>query len=81
MSKPQPATSHHPGWLAVAKRMRSVLATTAIAPTIATPSDWPTWRLVEATAEATPACAGGMPDTAVFVIGGLTEPKPTPKMT
>ncbi len=34
---------------------------------------------MEATAAATPACAAGMPATAVFVIGGLTNPKPTPK--
>ena len=79
IKSPQPVTSHQPGWVPVARRAGSVVATTAIAPTSATPSDWPTWRLVEATAEATPACAGGMPETAVFVIGGLTEPKPIPK--
>ncbi len=54
---------------------------TATAPMIATPSERPTCRLVEATAAATPACAGGIPDTAVFVIGGFTAPKPRPKIT
>ena len=32
-----------------------------------------------ATAAATPAWLGGMPDTAAFVIGGFTAPKPSPK--
>jgi hypothetical protein len=41
----------------------------------------PTWRLVEATEAATPACARGMPDMAVLEMGGLTNPKPTPKTT
>ena len=49
------------------------------APRTATPSVWPTWRLVEATAAATPACDGGIPETAVLVIGGLISPKPRPK--
>ena len=53
----------------------------ATAPTTATPRVWPTWRLVEATAAATPACEGGMPETAVLVIGGLTRPKPSPNTT
>jgi hypothetical protein len=48
-------------------------------PAIATPSAWPTWRLVEAMLEATPACPGGMPATAAFVIWPLTMPIPTPK--
>ena len=48
-------------------------------PTTATPSVTPTWRLVEATAAATPAWAAGMPDTAVLVIGGLTSPEPAPE--
>ena len=50
----------------------------AIAPASATPSVRPTWRQVEATAAATPACEAGMPETAVLVIGGLTSPKPIP---
>src|SRR3954451_471776 len=45
---------------------------TATAPRSAMRSEAPTCRLVEATAAATPACAGGMPETAVFVIGGFT---------
>ncbi len=51
------------------------------APTTATPRVWPSWRLVEATAAATPAWARGMPETAVLVMGALTKPKPTPKRT
>ena len=51
------------------------------APTTATPSVAPTWREVEAMADATPACALGMPETAAFVIGALTNPKPIPKTT
>jgi hypothetical protein len=50
----------------------------ATAPNTATPSVMPTWRLVVATAAATPACAGGIPDTAVLAIGGLTSAKPKP---
>ena len=50
----------------------------AIAPITATPSVMPTCRLVEATAAATPACEGGIPETAVLVIGGLTMPAPSP---
>ena len=48
-------------------------------PTTATPSVWPNCREVVAIAAATPAWARGMPDTAVFVIGALTNPKPIPK--
>ena len=48
---------------------------------MATPSALPTWRLVEATAAATPACSRGMPDTAVLVIGALTKPNPMPQTT
>jgi hypothetical protein len=51
---------------------------TATAPKTATPSVSPTWRLVVATAAATPACAAGIPDTAVLAIGGLTSAKPKP---
>ena len=50
----------------------------ASAPSTATPSVAPTWRLVEATAAATPACDGGIPVIAVFVIGGLIIPVPMP---
>ena len=48
------------------------------APTTATPSVCPNCRLVEATAAATPACARGIPDTAVLVIGAFTKPNPIP---
>jgi hypothetical protein len=50
----------------------------ATAPSTATPSVIPTCLLVDATADATPACAAGIPETAVFVIGGLTRPLPSP---
>jgi hypothetical protein len=50
-------------------------------PTTATPSVWPNWREVVAIAAATPACARGIPETAVFVIGALTNPTPIPKTT
>jgi len=36
---------------------------------------------VEATASAPPAWEGGIPETAVFVIGGFTSPNPSPKIT
>src|SRR5674476_771827 len=58
-ASPQPATNHHPEWLATAKPdhngpERPELSTE---PTTATPSAAPTWRLVDATAAATlPGC-------------------------
>ena len=48
-------------------------------PTIATPRLVPIWRLVVATAAATPAWLRGIPDTVVFVMGALTTPCPMPK--
>ena len=47
-------------------------------PITATPTDEPTWRLVEAMPDATPACDRGIPDTAEFVIGAFTKPMPMP---
>ena len=44
----------------------------------ATPRTLPNWRVTEMTADATPACDGGMPVTPVLVIGGLTSPRPAP---
>src|SRR5579872_5642255 len=80
ISTPQPARIAQLMWPAAVKPVRSDApaceATTD--PITATPSDWPTWRLVEATAAATPACARGIPETAVLVIGGLIVPKPRP---
>ena len=67
---------HQPGRLACANDAWCPATTTA--PMIATPSDIPTRRLVDAIAAATPACSAGIPDTAVLVIGGLTIPKPSP---
>ena len=74
---------HQPTWLAWAKftRSRPCMAEATAAPTTATPSDWPIWRLVEAMAAATPAWERGMPDTAVLVIGAFTRPVPIPKIT
>ena len=74
---------HQPTWLAWAKLARSgpSMAEVTADPTTATPSDWPTWRLVDAIAAATPAWARGIPDTAVLVIGAFTMPMPTPKIT
>ncbi len=54
---------------------------TSTVPTTATPSAEPTWRPVEAMPAATPACARGMPVTAVLVIGAFTSPKPIPNVT
>src|SRR3954453_11077318 len=76
---PQATLSHQPGWLAAAivvSPARSALTT--IEPMIATPSEMPISRLVDAIAAATPAWSGGIPLPAVFVIGGLTIPKPSP---
>lgn len=47
-------------------------------PVTATPRAEPTWRLVEAIAAATPACARGIPVTAVFDTGAFTIPNPSP---
>ena len=71
---------HHPECVAAAKLgpIAPEIAPPEIAPSTATPSVIPTCRLVEAMAAATPACAAGIPDTAVFVIGGLTSPEPSP---
>src|SRR5580692_4988887 len=46
-------------------------------PMIAIPRTLPTWRDVDTVADATPACSGGMPVTALLVIGGLTRPNPS----
>ena len=47
-------------------------------PTIATPSDWPSWRLEEFIPEAMPAWDFGTPDMTPLVIGELIMPAPTP---
>src|SRR5215469_15182477 len=82
-SPPKPASSHQPGLLAAVKPARSDPCRPDVRsePVRATPSDWPTWRLVEARPAATPDWATGMPDTAALVIGVFTMPNPTPKMT
>src|SRR3954452_10705825 len=80
---PQPTMIHQPTWLAAAKSSAVGPRTpeTTAAPITATPSEPPTCRLVDATAAATPACARGMPDTAVLVIGALTIANPNPNTT
>src|SRR5205807_465544 len=77
---PRPAITHQPECVATANPLPIAPTTLppAIAPITATPSVIPTWRLVEATAAATPACAEGIPETAVLVIGGVISPSPTP---
>jgi len=47
-------------------------------PTMATPSDWPSWRLEEFMPEAMPAWVFGTPDMTPLVIGELTMPAPIP---
>src|SRR5271157_168124 len=49
-------------------------------PTIATPNDWPSWRLEEFIPEAMPAWVFGTPDITPLVIGELTMPAPIPNM-
>ena len=72
---------HQPVWLACGEPGpdAGTGADATAAPTTATPSVAPIWRLVDATAAATPAWLRGMPDTAVLVIGAFTMPKPMPK--
>lgn len=81
MIRPQPARIAQPAWLAELRPscIEPCTRATATVPISATPSDPPTWRLVEATAAATPDCERGIPETAVLVIGALTTPKPSPK--
>src|SRR5262249_23677956 len=83
ISTPSAARIHQNGCVAVAKSVHAPTlcpcGAPASAPSRATPTDTPIWRLVDATAEANPACARGMPDTAANVTGALTMPKPTPK--
>ena len=74
--------THQPTWLAAANEVLKspCIDETTTEPMTATPSDWPTCRLVEATAAATPAWLIGMPETAVLVIGAFSMPKPRPKI-
>src|SRR5579875_1059084 len=80
---PTPTATHHAAWVAAANPADAwaIPVLPASAPNTATPSVEPPWRAVEATAAATPAIEGGMPDTAVFVIGGLNRPMPSPIST
>ncbi len=47
-------------------------------PTIATPRDWPSWRLEEFIPLATPAWDLGTPDMTPLEIGTFTIPAPMP---
>ena len=71
-ANPQPDMIHHPTWLAAAKLTSPERAAATAEPMTATPSDWPSCRLVDATAAATPDWDGGIPETAVKVIGEFT---------
>jgi hypothetical protein len=77
---PAAATIHHPGRVADANpaAIGPCKFAANIEPMTATPTDEPTWRLVEAMPDATPACDRGIPDTAEFVIGAFTKPIPMP---
>jgi hypothetical protein len=77
---PIPATSHQAGLVADANPAANEPCRLAvrIEPTTATPSDEPTWRLVEAIPAAVPARARGIPATALLVIGAFTQPMPMP---
>ena len=83
-STPQPVRTHQQTCVALVNPpVTAPLDSPAAAaePTRATPRVWPTWRLVDAIAAATPAWLAGMPDTAVLVMGAFTAPKPAPKIT
>ena len=78
---PRPATRNSAGRLAntQSSAIDLEMCELRIDPTIATPRLVPIWRLVVATAAATPAWLRGISDTVVFVMGALTTPCPTPK--
>ena len=77
---PQPAMIHQPACAASRKpacmEPRSDAASTY--PTMATPSEVPSWRLAEFIPEATPAWDFGRPDMKPLVIAELTIRTPTP---
>jgi hypothetical protein len=76
----QPAITHQAARLAETNPAGSEPASPELStePATAMPSVAPTWRLVDATAAATPAWLRGRPATALFVIGAFTIPNPTP---
>jgi len=76
---PQAVMIHQMGCVARTKSVPWAWLATTTVPEIATPKAEPTWRLVEATAAATPDCESGMPATALLEIAGLTMPRPIPK--
>src|SRR5580692_1793291 len=71
---PQPVTIHHMGCVVCVKSDPLAWPAATTVPATAIPRAAPTCRLVDAIAEATPACDKGMPATALFVIAGLTIP-------
>jgi hypothetical protein len=72
IARPSAARIHQSGWVVCA------VTSPATAPSTATPSAIPACRLVVATAAATPACAGGILETAVCAMGGLVSANPSP---
>src|SRR5260370_16766333 len=77
---PQPAMMSQPAWLAGTKPVPSgPCRAEAIAdPVSATPSDPPTWRLVEATAAATPPSPPPIPHPAALLTARSPHPLPPP---
>lgn len=79
----------HDRWLAVVnfvaaaseRRLGPRAVALTIEPMTATPRTLPICRDVDAIAEATPARSGGIPLTAVWVMGGFTRPNPQPRST
>src|SRR5487761_556261 len=71
---------HQPACAACTKlvRIEPRMLAASTEPTMATPSDWPSWRLEEFMPEAMPAWLFGTPDITPLVIGELTMPVPTP---
>src|SRR3954470_20242284 len=80
ITTPSAAHTNHSGLAATAKSAPVVdSAEPNTEPHSATPTLTPTWRLVDATAEAAPARSVGMPLTAAVVIGAFTIENPMPK--
>ena len=75
---PQPVMIHQIGCVASVKLDPLVRLAVTTVPAIATPIAAPTCLLVEAIAAATPACARGIPATALLEIAGFTIPSPSP---
>src|SRR5215831_4532360 len=80
IAAPNPAVTHHAGWLACAYQAcrdprRPTISTV---PVMAVPRVWPSWRLAEAMRDASAARAVGRPPIIVLVMAGLHRPAPAP---